>query len=343
MKTIILKTISSFTANLRNPMNCPRLSRGPLLIPLVIACFAFSPQIRAACDSPDAGCAGGSLAEGYLALANLTTGAYNTGIGVYSLLSLTDGNFNTGVGAGSLFSNTANENVAVGAGALFSNTTGTNTAVGPFALFSNTTGGANTATGFHALLNNVDGLNNAAYGVRPLEFNTSGSNNTAIGNLALNNNQTTSNHVAVGRQAGSGITTADNDIIVGHHSGVHSVFGQISDRCHIDNIFGAPVSAGTAAFVFVDSDGRLGTTTVAGIDPGGFFPNGGQRPAVPQSTKPDTALNGKVEKLQATVVQQQKQIETLTAQLKEQAAQIQKVSTQLLVNKPAAQIASYEQ
>jgi uncharacterized coiled-coil protein SlyX len=37
-------------------------------------------------------------------------------------------------------------------------------------------------------------------------------------------------------------------------------------------------------------------------------------------------LNDKVEKLQATVAQQQKQIEVLTTQLKEQAAQIQKVS-----------------
>ena len=46
---------------------------------------------------------------------------------------------------------------------------------------------------------------------------------------------------------------------------------------------------------------------------------------------------GKVEKLEATVAQQQKQIETLTAQLKEQAAQIQKVSAQLEVSKPAPQ------
>ena len=49
-------------------------------------------------------------------------------------------------------------------------------------------------------------------------------------------------------------------------------------------------------------------------------------------------LNLKVEKLQATVAQQHKQIVTLTAQLKEQAAQIQKVSAQLEVNKTAPQI-----
>ena len=44
---------------------------------------------------------------------------------------------------------------------------------------------------------------------------------------------------------------------------------------------------------------------------------------------------GKVEKLEARVAQQQKQIETLTAQLKEQAAQIQKVSARLEMSKPA--------
>jgi uncharacterized coiled-coil protein SlyX len=49
-------------------------------------------------------------------------------------------------------------------------------------------------------------------------------------------------------------------------------------------------------------------------------------------------LNGKVEKLEATVAQQQKQIETLTAQLKEQSAQIQKVSAQLEMSKPVAKV-----
>src|SRR5439155_21907750 len=49
------------------------------------------------------------------------------------------------------------------------------------------------------------------------------------------------------------------------------------------------------------------------------------------------AINKKVDKLQATDAQQQRQIETLTAQLREQAAQIQKVSAQLEMVKPAPQ------
>jgi len=42
--------------------------------------------------------------------------------------------------------------------------------------------------------------------------------------------------------------------------------------------------------------------------------------------------------LQATVAQQDKEMEVLTAQRNEQAAQIQKVSAQLEVNKPAPQV-----
>jgi septal ring factor EnvC (AmiA/AmiB activator) len=58
---------------------------------------------------------------------------------------------------------------------------------------------------------------------------------------------------------------------------------------------------------------------------------------------------GKIEKLEATVAQQQKRIQNLTAQLrqqaetftaklKEQATQIQKVSAQIEARKPASQV-----
>jgi uncharacterized coiled-coil protein SlyX len=50
------------------------------------------------------------------------------------------------------------------------------------------------------------------------------------------------------------------------------------------------------------------------------------------------AINKKVDKLQATVAQQQRQIETLTAQLREQAAQIQKVSAQLEMVRPTPRV-----
>jgi hypothetical protein len=49
--------------------------------------------------------------------------------------------------------------------------------------------------------------------------------------------------------------------------------------------------------------------------------------------------HNKVEELQATVAQQQKGMEVLTAQLKEQAAQIQKVSAQIEISKAIRQTA----
>jgi uncharacterized coiled-coil protein SlyX len=49
-------------------------------------------------------------------------------------------------------------------------------------------------------------------------------------------------------------------------------------------------------------------------------------------------MNDKVDKLETTVAQQQKQIETLTTQLREQAAQIQKVSAQLEMVRPTPRV-----
>ncbi len=56
-----------------------------------------------------------------------------------------------------------------------------------------------------------------------------------------------------------------------------------------------------------------------------------------------TQLNSKMAEQAAIIAQQQKGIELLTAQLKEHATQIQKVSAQLEVNKPAAQVVSHKQ
>ena len=279
-----------------------------------------------------------TTAEGCDALSSLTTGAGNTALGWRSLFLDAAGSFNSGVGAGALILNNADSNTAVGAAALLLNTTGSNnTAVGTDALVFNDSGQANTATGYFALMNNTTGGSNTATGSEALTANTSGNNNTAVGNLALQSSETTSDHVAIGRMAGSGITTANNNIIIGHHSGVHSVFGQESDRCFIDNIAGAPVSAATAAMVMVDSDGRLGTITSEGPDPGGSSPKGISPQAIPDAVR-QAMLKLQVQELEATITQQQQQMETLTVQLKEQAAQIQKVNSQLEMRKPATKV-----
>jgi len=185
---------------------------------------------------------------------------------------------------------------------------------------------------------NIDGVNNVAVGTLPLSSNTSGSNNTAVGDLALQNSVNTSNHVCVGRLAGSGITDVNDNIIIGHHTGVHSRFGQEGEVCYIDNIYGANVddTDGISRIVLVDPDGRLGTMPIAA----GGIPHKSstvQPKAIPHAAE-QAMFNLKVQNLRATVVQQQQQIERLTAQLQDNTAQIQKAKAQLEVNEPEAKV-----
>jgi hypothetical protein len=304
----------------------------------VLACLSLLPGAWAVTPAPDGCYPNFTTAEGCDALSLLTIGAGDTALGWRALFSDSTGSFNTGVGAGALILNTADSNTAVGAAAMLLNTTGSNnTAVGTGTLVFNDSGEANTATGYFALMNNATGGSNTAIGSEALTVNTSGNNNTAIGNQALQSSQTTSDNVVIGNMAGSGITTANNNIIIGHHSGVHSVFGQESDRCYIDNIHGAPVSAATAMAVMVDSDGRLGTVTADGPALRASSTKGIKPQAIPDAAR-QAMLDLKVQNLSATVTQQQQQIATLTAQLKKNATQLQKANAQLEMSKPSAKV-----
>jgi len=240
---------------------------------LALACFGLSsPNAFSVVPAPDGGYPGGNTAEGQDALLSLTTGQYNTGIGIFSVLSLTDGNFCTGIGAGTLLANTADQNTATGAGALLSNTTGEentangtfalfsntegnqNTAVGVNALFSNTEAGFNTATGHSALFSNTSGSSNTAIGQSALFDNTTGDSNVAVGFIALSNNTGGSGNIALGAGAGFNVTSADNVICIG------ALGANVSNRCYIGHIRGATVGNGDGVNVIVDSDGQLGTS-----------------------------------------------------------------------------------
>jgi uncharacterized coiled-coil protein SlyX len=195
-----------------------------------------------------------NTADGFQALYSNTTGFDNTSVGLDALFHNTTGNSNTSTGYFALFSNTTGfQNTADGASALFHNTTGiSNVAVGNEALLFNTTGGGNTAIGFDALFSNT-GSSNVAVGNEALYYNTTGGGNTAIGGGALDSNTTGSGNIALGGGAGHNVTTANNVICIGN-------IGQNGDNsCYIANIFGQTSSGGTA--VFINSDGKLGTTT----------------------------------------------------------------------------------
>ena len=75
------------------------------------------------------------------------------------------------------------------------------------------------------------------------------------------------------------------------------------------------------------------TPTPGGGNPG--KPSGIQPQAIPDGAR-QAMLNLEVENLEATISQQQNQIEILTAEVKEQIAEIQKVNARIEMNKPAA-------
>ena len=218
--------------------------------------ICLAPKVHAVSPPPDGGYPGGNTAEGQDALLSLTSGLYNTALGLFSLRINTTGSFNTATGAGTLLSNTGSDNTATGAGALLSNTSGvSNTATGESALFSNTTGTNNTADGAGALLKNTTGSDNTALGLDALFNNTTGDTNMAIGNTALNSNTTGSDNTVIGFNSGFAVTTANNVICIG----ARVAGANVSNSCYIGSIFGQTSSAGTA--VFINSDGKLGTTT----------------------------------------------------------------------------------
>jgi Chaperone of endosialidase len=128
-----------------------------------------------------------NTAIGGFALGSNTTGFENTAIGNNALFGNTTGVLNTASGFQVLSSNTTGAyNTANGAYALDANTTGSNnTAIGGFALRRNTTGEGNTANGSRALVRNTTGNDNIALGNNAGENLTTGSSNIDIGNRGV--------------------------------------------------------------------------------------------------------------------------------------------------------------
>jgi hypothetical protein len=170
-----------------------------LLLPFLLACFAFSQRAQAA--EVDI-LPGGNTAYGSGVLVDLTSGVWNSGFGFEALNHDTGGGNNAATGVRALFSNTSgSNNNAIGVYALYGNTTGWyNNAVGAYALASNISGSYNTANGYGALYRNTAN-NNTANGYAALYFNTAGDRNTANGVQALNRNTTGFINTATGYQA----------------------------------------------------------------------------------------------------------------------------------------------
>jgi hypothetical protein len=313
-----------------------------------------------------------NTALGAFTLSSNTEGDFNTAVGTAALI-LNTSSRNTAVGAGTLVNNvTGFGNTAVGTAALQHSTgLGSNTAVGDQALFSDTTGSFNTAVGHHALQSNLNGIQNTAIGLGALSDNTSGTGNTALG-VAAGSNATTGNgnlYLGAGMDGVAGeadhtyIRNVNTTTVTGGGSDFVTVnlstglLGHVSssrrykeDINPMNNASEALYGLKPVTFRYKKEIDRsqsleygLVAEDVAKLDPNLAIRDGkGQIESVRYTAINAMLLNEflkehkKVENLEATVAQQQKGMEVLTAQLKEQAAQIQKVSAQLEVNKPAA-------
>ena len=315
---------------------------------IALASVALLSKAHAVIPPPDGGYPNFNTAEGQNALFSLTTGAANTAVGWYSLFSDTAGSFNTATGAGSLLFNTGDNNTALGAAAL---------------LF-NTTGSGNTALGAAALLDNTDGNSNTAMGVQALE-NTTGSGNTALGAFAGFQQTTGNNNVYIGVQgiAGESDTcyirsihgqTSANGIPVlinsDHKLGTNTSSKRFKqDIKTMDKASEALFSLKPVSFRYKKEIDPAGTSQlglvaeeVEKVNPDLVVRDKEGKPYSVRYDQVNAMLlneflkaHRRKGKLQATVAQQQKEIQALTAELKEQAAQIQKISGLLEMNNAA--------
>ncbi len=291
-------------------------------------------------------------------------------------MSNTTGPSNTATGAFALFSNTSgNENTAMGRHALRRNTTGAyNTANGAFALPNNTTGNSNTAIGYEALVQNTTGGGNTAVGYFALYSNTTGSGNIGLGGSAGVNVQTADNVICIGNLVYG--SNSSNSCYIGN------IFGQSSPNglqvvVNSNNKLGTipsskrfkekitpmekasetlfslkPVSfrykreidpAGTAQLGLVAEDVEKVNADLVGRDKEGK----------PYSVRYDQVnamlLNEflkehkKVQELETTVTQQQKNFEQQQKQIDSLTSNLQRVSAQLEMNKATRTMALNDQ
>jgi hypothetical protein len=292
----------------------------------------------------------------------------NTATGAGALLSNTSGFDNTANGSFALANNLGVRNTAVGREALFSNIGGANnTAIGQRALFSNDEGDNNTAVGKDALQSNTTGQSNVAVGRGALANNTAGVSNTALGIDAGNQVHTASNVICISHTGANvsdtawfdniyGMTTVSGmtaPVIVSDHGQLGTIASSERFKKDISTMEKASetiLSLRPVTFHYkTDTTGipqfGLIAEEVAKVNPALVLPDKEGKPYTVRYDQVNAMLlneflkeHKRVQVLEATVAQQQKGMEVLTARLNEQAAQIQKVSAQLEASKPAPQV-----
>jgi hypothetical protein len=300
-----------------------------------------------------------NTATGFLALRRNVNGNANTATGVKALENNVDGSSNTATGVQALEKNVeGNNNTATGAQALANNTSGIfNTAFGARALLSNTTAEANTAVGFEALRSNT-GIGNIAIGTQAGFHLTTGNGNIDIGNGGVAGDTGTirigsAAELAVAATFIAGIfgTPVVGDAVFVNSAGQLGVGGALSSARFKDDI--KPMDKTSEAILALkpvtfrykkelDPKGipqfGLVAEEVEKVNPDLITRDRDGKPYTVRYEEVNAMLlneflkeHRKVEKLEATVAQQQKQIEALTAGL-------QKVSDKVEMTKPSPQL-----
>ena len=303
--------------------------------------------------------ANNNTAAGHDALTSNTTGSANTAVGDSSLNFNTDGYFNMATGASALFFNT---------GGYY------NTASGVLALERNTTGYYNTATGNEALINNTTGYNNIAVGAFAGSALTTGNNNIDIGNQGGVGESNTIRIGIQGAQtntfiAGVSGTTVAKSLAVfvdaSGHLGVKASSQRFKDdikpmnksseailalkpvtfryKKQIDpegtpqfGLVAEDVAKVNADLVVRDTDGKPYTVRYDAVNAMLLNEFLKEHRKNEEQEATITALSANDSKQEATIAQQQKQIDALSTAL-------QKVSAQLEVSKPAPQTVANNQ
>lgn len=177
----------------------------------------------------------GNFAAGLGALALVSTGTNNTGIGDSTLGAITTSDNTTAFGFNALLVNTADNNTAMGSKTLMANTSGAQNSAFGFSALSSVitgsnctamghnsltlnTGGNNTAMGSGALNSNIGGTNNTAVGCGCMGANTTGLNNTAMGENSLLSNVGGSGNTSIGRNCLDANNSGTNNTSVGNET-----------------------------------------------------------------------------------------------------------------------------
>lgn len=129
-----------------------------------------------------------------------------------------------------------------------------NSALGAFALHANVYGEQNTAAGYAALQNSTFGIANTGIGVAALVGTTTGIYNTAVGMRA--GAQATGNDNTYLGAFVEGVAGESNTLRLGRPYSA----GAGQNRTFLAGVWGTTLT-GTAAQVFVDANGQLGTGT----------------------------------------------------------------------------------